>query len=73
MKKVVRLDLLLNALGGVAAREQARAITEFEAEHGPYDGGSDEHWDLLNKDYCAVESAMDLIRETCTEYMEKPV
>lgn len=58
---------LLTCLGRVAAREEARAHALFAAEHGrEYDGGSDEDWNALDKDYVGVGEAMNLVRATCS-------
>lgn len=57
------LDDLLACLGRVAEREEARAHAAFVAKHGrEYDGGSDDDWDELDKDYVGVEEAMNLAR-----------
>lgn len=56
-------EALLECMARVVERERTRAVAEFEKMAGrPYDGGSDADWDVIDKDWCGIEEAMNVVR-----------
>lgn len=54
---------MINALLKVAKEEKKRAIDKFEQTYGrPYDGSSNEDWDLLDKTYTNLFAAVSLLK-----------